>query len=69
MAITKLSQILKNKMPNYLNRDLGDNPKFMIRKLKKPQKFYSFDCNYFDGTKFLLIHMLQAIRKSDDIVF
>lgn len=57
--------------PDFLNRDLGDNPNYMIKEIQEtPDIINRLIDNYFDGQKFLFSKpMLEAIRKSDDIVF
>lgn len=67
----KVEPNIKKQNAEYLNRDLGDNPNFMIKEIKEtPEVITRLIDNYFDGTKFLFDNnMLQAIRKSDDIVF
>jgi glucosamine--fructose-6-phosphate aminotransferase (isomerizing) len=57
--------------PDFINRDLGDNPNYMIKEIQEtPDIINRLIDNYFDGQKFLFSKpMLEAIRKSDDIVF
>ena len=57
--------------PEFLNRDLGDNPNYMIKEIQEtPDIINRLIDNYFDGQKFLFNkQMLEAIRRSDDIVF
>lgn len=62
---------VSSQNPDFLNRDLGDNPNYMIKEIQEtPDIINRLIDNYFDGQKFLFSKpMLEAIRKSDDIVF
>ena len=67
----KVDPKITTQSPEFLNRDLGDNPNYMIKEIQEtPQIISRLIDNYFDGTKFLFNpRMLDAIRKSDDIIF
>lgn len=67
----KLNPEISTQNPELLNRDLGDNPNFMIKEIKEtPQVIQRLIDNYYDGQDFLFDkRMLDSIRKADDIVF
>lgn len=67
----KIDPEITSQNPEFLNRDLGDNPNYMIKEIQEtPDIINRLIDNYFDGEKFLFNkQMLEAIRKSDDIVF
>ena len=67
----KIEPEITSQNPEFLNRDLGDNPNYMIKEIQEtPDIINRLIDNYFDGEKFLFNkQMLEAIRKSDDIVF
>ena len=67
----KIEPTISEHNPEFLNRDLGDNPNYMIKEIQEtPQIISRLIDNYFDGEKFLFNpKMLEAIRKSDDIIF
>ena len=67
----KLEPEITHQSPEFLNRDLGDNPNYMIKEIQEtPQVITRLIDNYFDGEKFLFNpKMIEAIKKSDDIIF
>lgn len=71
LGYSKVTPSFSTKNPDALKKDLEGYPHYMLKEIEEtPEVIRRLIDNYYDGKRFLFEkNMLDAIRKSDDVVF